>query len=135
MRRIEARVTKQRLLRQRAVGLFQGGDLGARRPAPFRPAPGVVQRGLDGCQIGQDQLLADRDKVAGATWRVADVRDPALRARLSGVDTLVHLATERDPDAAPTEGMFETLIERRLRAWGLEMPGASTRSASGAGSR
>jgi hypothetical protein len=28
----------------------------------------------------------------------------------------------RDPDAAPTESMFETLIERRLRAWGLEMP-------------
>jgi nucleoside-diphosphate-sugar epimerase len=45
----------------------------------------------------------ERASIAGATWRVADVRDPALRAKLAGVDTLVHLATERDPDAAPAE--------------------------------
>ena len=28
-------------------------------------------------------------------WRIADVRDPALASRLAGVDTLVHLATDR----------------------------------------
>jgi nucleoside-diphosphate-sugar epimerase len=42
----------------------------------------------------------DRGAATGVTWRLADVRDPALRARLAGVDTVVHLATERDPDAA-----------------------------------
>jgi nucleoside-diphosphate-sugar epimerase len=31
----------------------------------------------------------------GATWRLADVRDPALASRLAGIDTLVHLATDR----------------------------------------
>ena len=45
----------------------------------------------------------DRGSATGVTWRRADVRDPALRARLAGVDTVVHLATDRDPDANPTE--------------------------------
>ena len=46
---------------------------------------------------------AERGNAAGATWRLADVRDPALGARLAGVDTVVHLATQRDPDAAPDD--------------------------------
>ena len=50
--------------------------------------------------IGIDTARAD---VAGVTWRRADVRDPALRSRLSGVDTVVHLATDRRPDAPPSE--------------------------------
>jgi nucleoside-diphosphate-sugar epimerase len=45
---------------------------------------------------------AERGSANGATWRVADVRDPALGRGLDGVDTVVHLATERDPDASPT---------------------------------
>ena len=40
-----------------------------------------------------------RGDLAGVTWRRADVRDPALATRLTGVDTLVHLATDRRPDA------------------------------------
>jgi nucleoside-diphosphate-sugar epimerase len=36
-----------------------------------------------------------------ATWRVADVRDPAFASRLVDVETLVHLATDRSP-ATPT---------------------------------
>lgn len=40
-----------------------------------------------------------RRDVAGVTWRRADVRDPALRTKLGGVDALVHLATDRQPDA------------------------------------
>lgn len=35
-----------------------------------------------------------RGDVAGATWRLADVCDPALAARLGKVDTVVHLATD-----------------------------------------
>jgi nucleoside-diphosphate-sugar epimerase len=38
--------------------------------------------------------------VPGATWRVADVRDPALASRLAGIDALVHLATDRSPATA-----------------------------------
>jgi len=33
---------------------------------------------------------AHRGDIAGVTWRVADVRDPALAGRLAGVDVLVH---------------------------------------------
>jgi nucleoside-diphosphate-sugar epimerase len=36
-----------------------------------------------------------RRHAPGVTWRVADVRDPALASRLAGVDVLVHLATDR----------------------------------------
>jgi len=45
----------------------------------------------------------DRGTAPGVTWRLADVRDPALRARLAGVDTVVHLATDRDPESAPAD--------------------------------
>src|SRR3954453_6474273 len=45
----------------------------------------------------------DRGRATGVTWRLADVRDPALRARLAGVDTVVHLATDRDPEATATD--------------------------------
>ncbi|HET7310510.1 MAG TPA: NAD-dependent epimerase/dehydratase family protein [Mycobacteriales bacterium] len=37
------------------------------------------------------------------TWRLADVRDPALASRLKGVGTLVHLATDRSGDGDPLE--------------------------------
>jgi nucleoside-diphosphate-sugar epimerase len=39
-----------------------------------------------------------RGEVAGATWRVADVRDPALASRLTGVDVIVHTDTDLSPD-------------------------------------
>lgn len=38
-----------------------------------------------------------------ATWRVADVRDPAFAAKLRGVDVLVHLAREDELDAPPAQ--------------------------------
>jgi nucleoside-diphosphate-sugar epimerase len=40
-----------------------------------------------------------RGEVAGAIWRVADVRDPALAGRLTGVDVVVHADTDLSPDA------------------------------------
>lgn len=43
-----------------------------------------------------------REQTPGVTWRVADIRDPALASRLTGVETLVHLATDRSP-STPTE--------------------------------
>lgn len=35
-----------------------------------------------------------RGDVAGVTWRLADVREPVLADRLSGVDVIVHLAVD-----------------------------------------
>ncbi|MDQ1701429.1 MAG: hypothetical protein QOF57_681 [Frankiaceae bacterium] len=40
-----------------------------------------------------------RGDSALATWRVADVRDPAFAAKLTGVDVLIHLAQEMRLDA------------------------------------
>jgi nucleoside-diphosphate-sugar epimerase len=40
-----------------------------------------------------------RGDIAGVTWRVADVRDPALAGRLTGVDVVVHADHDLDPDA------------------------------------
>ncbi len=40
-----------------------------------------------------------RGDIAGVTWRVADVRDPALAGRLSGVDVVVHADYDLTPDS------------------------------------
>jgi nucleoside-diphosphate-sugar epimerase len=40
-----------------------------------------------------------RGDVAGVTWRVADVRDPALAGRLAGVDVVVHTDLDLAPDS------------------------------------
>ncbi|MBV9092610.1 MAG: NAD-dependent epimerase/dehydratase family protein [Streptosporangiaceae bacterium] len=42
---------------------------------------------------------ASRGDVAGVTWRVADVRDPALGGRLGGVDVVVHADVDLAPDS------------------------------------
>ena len=40
-----------------------------------------------------------RGDIAGVTWRVADVRDPALAGRLGGVDVVVHADLDLAPDS------------------------------------
>jgi len=40
-----------------------------------------------------------RGDISGVTWRVADVRDPALAGRLTGVDVLVHADLDLAPDS------------------------------------
>ena len=40
-----------------------------------------------------------RGDVPGVTWRVADVRDPALASRLAGVDVVVHADLDLRPDS------------------------------------
>jgi len=42
---------------------------------------------------------AQRGDIAGVTWRVADVRDPALAGRLAGVDVVVHADYDLAPDS------------------------------------
>ena len=41
-----------------------------------------------------------RGDIAGVTWRVADVRDPALASRLVGVDVVVHADLDLAPDSS-----------------------------------
>jgi nucleoside-diphosphate-sugar epimerase len=42
---------------------------------------------------------SDRGDIAGVTWRVADVRDPALAGRLAGADVVVHADYDVAPDS------------------------------------
>ncbi|HEU5385837.1 MAG TPA: NAD-dependent epimerase/dehydratase family protein [Streptosporangiaceae bacterium] len=42
---------------------------------------------------------SDRGDIAGVTWRVADVRDPALAGRLAGTDIVVHADYDLAPDS------------------------------------
>ncbi|HTA07493.1 MAG TPA: NAD-dependent epimerase/dehydratase family protein [Streptosporangiaceae bacterium] len=41
----------------------------------------------------------NRGDVSGVTWRIADVRDPALAGRLSDVDVVVHTDVDFSPDS------------------------------------
>src|SRR5207247_8940290 len=51
-------------------------------------------------RVGRVVAIDDhRGDVAGVTWRLADVRDPALAGRLTGGDVLVHTEADLgDPD-------------------------------------
>jgi nucleoside-diphosphate-sugar epimerase len=40
-----------------------------------------------------------RGDIGGVTWRVADIRDPALAGRLNGVDVIVHADFDLTPDS------------------------------------
>jgi len=42
---------------------------------------------------------ARRGDITGVTWRVADVRDPAVAGRLAGVDVVVHADLDLAPDS------------------------------------
>jgi very-short-patch-repair endonuclease len=74
--------------------------------------PAVVETAMESA-LRRDEQLFDRMKE-----RLETLGGHGRR----GAGVLREILALRDPDAAPTEGMFETLIERRLRAWGLEMP-------------
>ncbi len=90
----------------------------ATRPRPVRPngkrsGPVVAvtgaARGLglaltttlaSSAQVGRVVAIDDhRGDVSGVTWRVVDVRDPALASRLAGVDVVVHTDLDLAPDS------------------------------------
>ena len=51
-------------------------------------------------RIGRVVAIDDhRGDVTGVTWRVVDVRDPALAGRLTGVDVVVHTDLDLAPDS------------------------------------
>ena len=52
--------------------------------------------------IGRVVAIDDhRGDATGVTWRVADVRDPMLASRLTGVDVVVHTDVDTGADADP----------------------------------
>jgi nucleoside-diphosphate-sugar epimerase len=90
----------------------------ARRPVrhermPSKPMPVVAVTGAAGgighaltVRLASSQSVkkviaidGHRGDIAGVTWRVADVRDPALGGRLAGVDVVVHADFDLAPDS------------------------------------
>ena len=64
----------------------------------------LAARLADSPLVGRVVAIDDhRGDVAGVTWRVADVRDPALAARLAGVDVVVHADMSTSVDQDPRE--------------------------------
>ncbi len=64
----------------------------------------LAVRLADSPLIGRVVAIDDhRGDAAGVTWRVADVRDPALAARLAGVDVVVHTDVSTSVDQDPKE--------------------------------
>lgn len=53
---------------------------------------------IDTAKVPMPRVVAQ-----SVTWRLADVRDPALAGTLSGIDTLVHLDTDRSSSTPPAE--------------------------------
>jgi nucleoside-diphosphate-sugar epimerase len=56
----------------------------------------LAQSPLVGRVVALDKLRGD---VSGVTWRIVDVRDPALAGRLSDVDVVVHTDVDFSPDS------------------------------------
>ncbi|HVT67186.1 MAG TPA: NAD-dependent epimerase/dehydratase family protein, partial [Trebonia sp.] len=62
----------------------------------------LVTRLASSPRIGRVVAIDDhRGDAAGVTWRVADVRDPTLASRLSGVDVVVHTDVDASADSDP----------------------------------
>jgi nucleoside-diphosphate-sugar epimerase len=101
-----------------ADGLASGGAV-AERGAGLRGLPGEAGRpvvAVTGAARGLGHALAaslasaervgrviaiddHRGEVTGVTWRVVDIRDPALAGRLAGVDVVVHTDLDLAPDS------------------------------------
>jgi nucleoside-diphosphate-sugar epimerase len=92
----------------------QAGPL---EPVPEHPGPRPVvavtgaARGLGHaltCALASSPRIArviaiddHRGEAAGVTWRIVDVRDPALARRLAGADVVVHTDLDLAPDSDP----------------------------------
>lgn len=55
-------------------------------------------------------LDSHRGALSGVTWRVADVLDPSLAAKLQRLDVLVHVVGPERPDASPDERRATTRL-------------------------
>src|SRR6201996_7847678 len=64
----------------------------------------LVTRLADSPRIGRVVAVDDhRGDATGVTWRLADVRDPMLASRLSGVDVVVHTDVDTSADSDPRD--------------------------------
>ena len=74
----------------------------------------LISRLADGARIGRVIAIDDhRGDTTGVTWRVTDVRDPALAGRLAGVDVVVHTDLDLAPETDPGSGARSTSAARR----------------------
>ena len=85
-----------------------GRSSAARRRRPVVAVTGAAQgvghaltmRLAASTRVGRVVAIDDhRGDATGVTWRVVDVRDPALAGRLSGVDVVVHTDLDLAPDS------------------------------------
>lgn len=83
---------------KRPVVAVTGAATGVGRLAAERLAGADGVRRVIGVDVERPEV--DLDAV---TWRVADVRDPALASKLSGVDVVVHLAMDTGLDTPAVE--------------------------------
>ncbi len=102
-----ARRTATRAPRPAAVPGERAAEQAVRRRGPVVAVTGAARgighaltaRLASSARIGRVVAIDDhRGDVAGVTWRVVDVRDPAL-AGLAGVDVVVHTDLDLDPDS------------------------------------
>jgi nucleoside-diphosphate-sugar epimerase len=64
----------------------------------------LVVRLASSARVGQVVAIDDhRGDTAGVTWRLADIRDPTLAGRLSGVDVVVHTDVDASADDDPRQ--------------------------------
>jgi len=64
----------------------------------------LMRRLLENPDVGKIVAIdIRRGDVEGVTWRIGDVRDPVLAQRLSGVDSVVHLALDWSLDSPAAE--------------------------------
>jgi len=64
----------------------------------------LVTRLADSPRVGRVVAVDDhRGDATGVTWRLADVRDPMLASRLSGVDVVVHTDVDTSADNDPRD--------------------------------
>ena len=64
----------------------------------------LVTRLASSPQLGRVVAVDDhRGDTTGVTWRLADVRDPMLAARLSGVNVVVHTDVDTSADSDPRQ--------------------------------
>jgi nucleoside-diphosphate-sugar epimerase len=64
----------------------------------------LVTRLASSPQLGRVVAVDDhRGDATGVTWRLADVRDPMLAARLSGVNVVVHTDVDTSADSDPRQ--------------------------------
>ena len=101
-------------------------DFGYR--GPFR-VTGVVRTLIDLGAVVEDPAVVEAAMECALRRGDADLMERLARRLESlgahgrrGAGVLREILALRDPDARPTEGMFETLVERMLRETGIERP-------------